>query len=69
MDREGSEGYVTSVCWSPTLKATLAMGFLKNGRARHGDLIRIVDHLRGFDVLAEVCDPVFHDPAGEKLRA
>ena len=69
VDREGSEGYVTSVCWSPTLKATLAMGFLKNGRARHGDLIRIVDHLRGIDVLAEVCDPVFHDPAGEKLRA
>ncbi|MBL9056931.1 MAG: sarcosine oxidase subunit alpha, partial [Rhodobacteraceae bacterium] len=69
VDREGSEGYVTSVCWSVTLKATLAMGFLKNGRARHGDLIRIVDHLRGIDVLAEVCDPVFHDPSGEKLRA
>ena len=36
---------------------------------RHGDLIRIVDHLREIDLVAEVCDPVFHDPAGEKLRA
>ena len=45
------------------------MAFLKNGRARHGEKIRIVDHLRGLDLMAEVCDPVFHDKNGEKLRA
>ena len=67
--REASQGYVTSVCWSPMFGATLAMGFLKNGRARHGEKIRIVDHLRDLDLIAEVCDPVFHDPKGEKLRA
>ncbi|MBL4927166.1 sarcosine oxidase subunit alpha family protein [Fuscibacter oryzae] len=69
VERETSQGYVTSVCWSPMFGATLAMGFLKNGRARHGEKIRIVDHLRDLDLLAEVCDPVFHDPKGEKLRA
>jgi glycine cleavage system aminomethyltransferase T len=37
------------------------LGFLKDGRARHGETIRLVDHLRGIDVLCEVCDPVFHD--------
>jgi sarcosine oxidase subunit alpha len=67
--RETSQGYVTSVCWSPMFNATLALGFLKNGRARHGEKIRIVDHLRDLDLIAEVCDPVFHDPKGEKLRA
>jgi sarcosine oxidase subunit alpha len=67
--RETSQGYVTSVCWSPMFGATLAMGFLKNGRARHGEKIRIVDHLRDLDLIAEVCDPVFHDPEGGKLRA
>jgi hypothetical protein len=45
------------------------LGFLKNGRARHGEMIRVVDHMRGLDVMAEVCDPVFHDKEGEKLRA
>ena len=31
--------------------------------------VRLVDHLRGIDILCEVCDPVFHDPEGGKLRA
>ena len=67
--RETDQGYVTSVCWSPTVNAWLGLGFLKDGRARHGEKIRLVDHLRGLDVICEVCHPVFHDAEGEKLRA
>jgi methylglutamate dehydrogenase subunit C len=67
--RETDQGYVTSVCWSPTVGAWLGLGFLKDGRARIGEKIRLVDHLRGLDVICEVCHPVFHDPEGEKLRA
>ncbi|OYX27251.1 MAG: sarcosine oxidase subunit alpha [Rhodobacterales bacterium 32-66-7] len=67
--RETDQGYVTSVGYSPTVGAWLGLGFLKDGRARLGEKIRLVDHLRGLDVLCEVCNPVFHDPEGEKLRA
>lgn len=67
--REESQGYITSFAHSDLMGACLALGFLKNGRARHGETIRIVDHLRGLDLTAEVCDPVFHDKDGEKLRA
>ena len=67
--RETDQGYVTSVCWSPTLGCHLALGFLKNGRARHGQTVRLVDHLRKTDVLCEVTDPIFLDPQGAKLRA
>lgn len=67
--RETDQGYVTSVCWSPTVDAWLGLGFLTDGRARQGEKIRLVDHLRGLDVICEVCHPVFHDPEGEKLRA
>lgn len=67
--RETDQGYVTSVCWSPTVGAWLGLGFLKDGRARLGERIRLVDHLRGLDVICDVCPPVFHDPEGEKLRA
>lgn len=67
--RETDQGYVTSVGWSPTLGVWLGLGFLKDGRARIGERIRLVDHLRGLDVICEVCHPVFHDPEGEKLRA
>ena len=67
--RVNDQGYVTSVCYSPTLPGWLGLAFLKDGRARHGQRIRLVDHMRGNDVLCEVCDPVFHDPEGGKLRA
>ena len=67
--RETDQGYVTSVCWSPTVGAWLGLGFLKDGRARYGEKIRLVDHLRGLDVICEVVNPVFHDLEGEKLRA
>ena len=67
--RETDQGYSTSVCWSPTLDRWIGLAFLTNGRARHGQRVRLIDHLRGIDTLCEVCDPVFHDPEGGKLRA
>ena len=66
--RSNDQGYVTSVGFSPTLGAMLGLGFLKNGRARHGEVIAMVDHLRGVTTQCEVCDPVFVDPTGGRLR-
>jgi heterotetrameric sarcosine oxidase alpha subunit len=68
VDREHDQGYVTSVGYSPTMQGWLGLAFLKNGRARQGDMVRLVDHLRKIDILCEVCDPVFHDREGAKLR-
>jgi len=66
--RVNSLGYTTSMGFSPTLQSNLALGFLKNGRARHGDRVRLVDHLREVETLCEVCDPVFFDPDGGRMR-
>ena len=66
--RENGQGYVTSVCFSPTLGASLGLAFLDHGRARHGEVIRMVDHVRGLDAQVEVCDPVFFDPEGGRVR-
>lgn len=66
--RMNDQGYVTSVGYSPTMGGFLGLGFLRNGRARHGEMVRLVDHLRGIDLLCEVCDPIFHDKEGVKLR-
>ncbi|MCC6002623.1 MAG: sarcosine oxidase subunit alpha family protein [Pararhodobacter sp.] len=62
------QGYVTSACYSPTLQGWLGLGFLTNGRARHGEVLRVHDGLRGRKVMARVCDPVFHDPEGRAMR-
>ncbi|MEO0903665.1 MAG: sarcosine oxidase subunit alpha family protein [Pseudomonadota bacterium] len=66
--RVNSLGYTTSVCYSPTLNTHLALGFLQNGRARHGDVIKLRDHLRDISEEVEVCDPVFFDPDGGRAR-
>lgn len=66
--RVNGQGYITSVGFSPTLGSMLALGFLDRGRARHGEVIRMVDHLRGLDAQVEVCDPVFFDPEGGRVR-
>lgn len=66
--RTNAQGYTTSVGYSPTLGRFLGLGFLKNGRARHGETIRMVDHLRGVETHCEVTDPVVFDPEGGRVR-
>lgn len=66
--RENDQGYVTSVGYSPTVGTYLGLAFLKNGRARHGERVRMVDHLRKIETLCEVGDPVVVDPEGRRMR-
>ncbi|SHJ39806.1 sarcosine oxidase subunit alpha [Shimia gijangensis] len=66
--RVNEQGYTTSVGFSPTLETYLGLGFLRNGRARHGEEIQMVDHLRGITTQCVVCDPVFIDPEGGRVR-
>ncbi len=65
---QNDQGVVSSVCYSPTLGKTLALAALQNGRARHGQVIQMVDHMRGVNTICKVCDPVFFDPKGGRVR-
>ncbi|MDD7970722.1 sarcosine oxidase subunit alpha family protein [Roseinatronobacter alkalisoli] len=62
-------GYVTSACYSPTLNSYIAIGFLKAGDARLGDVLRAASPLTGHDTEVTVVSPHFIDPEGERLRA
>jgi sarcosine oxidase subunit alpha len=62
----GSEGYVTSSAWSPTLGRWVALGMLRAGRARHGEVVRVLAGRRRFR--ARVTPPGAYDPQGERLR-
>ena len=66
-DAKNQQGYTTSVGFSPEM-GMLGMGFLRNGRNRHGETVKLVDHIRQVETLVEVCDPVFLDPEGGKAR-
>ncbi len=62
------QGYVSSVCYSPTLGHYIGLAMLKSGRERIGERIIVWDGLRNSEVPAEVCAPVFFDPDNSKLR-
>ncbi|MCV0368399.1 MAG: sarcosine oxidase subunit alpha family protein [Filomicrobium sp.] len=62
------EGHVTSAAFSPILGHTIALGLLKRGPERVGEIVGVCDPLRGRDILAKVVSPEFFDPSGEKLR-
>lgn len=66
--RENAQGYTTSVGPSEAFGTWLGLGFVKNGRARHGQEMRLVDHLRGIDLTVTITDPCALDPKGERMR-
>ncbi len=69
IDAEHDQGYVTSACHSPTLGHPIALAFLRNGAARHGETLRVVSPLTGVETRATVASPHFVDPEGERQRA
>ena len=66
---QNDKGYITSSCFSPTLGSYIALGFLKNGTDRFGDKVNVMNPILKKQFLAEICNPVFVDPNGDKLRA
>jgi sarcosine oxidase subunit alpha len=68
VDAAHEQGYITSVAYSPSLGQWIALGLLRDGRQRHGERLRACDLLRGQEVVVEVCDPVFIDREGARLR-
>ncbi len=62
------QGYVTSVAFSPTIGHWVGLALLKRGFERHGEQMVVHDPVRGPDVRVEICNPVFVDPEGARVR-
>jgi len=58
-------GRVTSTYYSPTLDRSIAMGLVKHGPDRMGEVIDF-PVVGGAVIKAKIVDPVFYDPEGEK---
>jgi sarcosine oxidase subunit alpha len=63
--QRNTQGRVTSTYHSPTLKRGIAMGLLKHGPTRMGEVVEFNTALGG-TVKARVRDTVFYDKDGEK---
>lgn len=62
-------GHVTASCYSPTCGRHIALALLSNGRRRLGQSVRATAPLQDWDGRVRICEPVFFDPAGKRLRA
>jgi sarcosine oxidase subunit alpha len=60
-------GHVTSSYWSDTCGRSIALAMLANGRSRRGQRVHVTTP-HGFTT-AIVGEPVFYDPAGERIHA
>jgi sarcosine oxidase subunit alpha len=65
---ENDLGHLTSATVSPILGHSIALGFVKGGAARIGEILRAWDGLRGTDIEVEICAPGFYDPKGVRLH-
>ncbi len=63
--QRNTQGRVTSTYHSPTLGKGIAMGLLRHGPDRMGEVVSF-NTVTGGTVEARVVNPVFHDPDGEK---
>ncbi|WP_095198802.1 sarcosine oxidase subunit alpha [Mesorhizobium carmichaelinearum] len=62
------QGYVTSVCFSPTSDQWIGLALVEHGRERIGEIVHAHDPIRGEDYDVELCNPVFYDPDGGRQR-
>lgn len=58
-------GHVSSSYWSANLNRSIAMGFIKGGLNRMGEKV-FYPLADGRVIEAEICNPVFFDPKGER---
>lgn len=63
---EGSDGWVTSAAWSPTLGTRIALALVRGGRGRAGSAVTLLDF--GRSGRAQVTGTMSYDPAGERLN-
>lgn len=62
------QGWVSSVAYSPTLGHWIGLGFVRRGPDRTGETLLAFDPVRDAAAEVQICEPVFIDPEGARLR-
>jgi len=65
---ENDEGWMSSVAFSPILKKSIGLGFIKAGDQRFGEKVDSVNPLNNEVIEVEITSPHFFDPEGDRLR-
>lgn len=62
---QGSDGHVSSACWSPAVGGRIALAMIRDGRSRLDEVVTVED--LGRWSRARIVRPVFVDPEGARL--
>jgi sarcosine oxidase subunit alpha len=62
-----TEGYVTSACFSPSVRESIGLALIERGYARQGAIVSV--YCNGNIVPCRISSPVFYDPKNERLQA
>ena len=65
---DNDEGWVTSVAYSPHLKTSIGLGYIRRGTKRHGDIVRAVNLLGDQDIKVKLTSQHFYDSDGTRLH-
>jgi len=65
---DNDQGWMTSVCYSPSMNSSIGLGFISNGQARIGETVVAADPLRDGSIQVKIVSPHFVDPDGDRLR-
>ncbi|MGI9338915.1 MAG: sarcosine oxidase subunit delta [Gammaproteobacteria bacterium] len=63
------DGWLSSSAFSPTLNKHIALAFVKNGKARRGEVVRVADILGGKEWRAVISPKCFYDPTNSRQNA
>jgi sarcosine oxidase subunit alpha len=64
-----SIGHLSSAVHSPSLGHAIALGLVKDGHSRLGEIVYVADPIRGREsVAARICKPCFFDPEGGRVH-
>ena len=63
------DGWISSTTYSPTLKKHIALAFVKNGAARKGEVVRVVDFVGNGEWHATIVRRCFYDPENRRQNA
>ena len=61
-------GEVTSSARSPNIGHPIGLGLVQNAEKRTGEVVHIASPVSDQFVKATICNPIFFDPSGERLR-
>ncbi|MBL8266537.1 glycine cleavage T C-terminal barrel domain-containing protein, partial [Steroidobacter sp.] len=61
-----TEGYVTSACFSPSVRQSIGLALIQRGHAREGEIVTV--YLGGALVRCRISNPTFYDPSNQRLQ-